>query len=128
MRDFYLENDDTLFCENTPEIFNTDIGYNHEELKATPTDDLLVLRKAIFAYLKSPNLKKRNPNYLKLFRRLNEERKSRSSAEKDKFNKNKDKVFFKIFKFFSSIKYFYLTGLNGNFPQISLRRKRVVTC
>merc|ERR1712032_102915 len=98
MRDSILisQNDDTLISENMPEIINTDIGYNHEELQATPSDDLLVLRRAIYAYLKSPNLKKRNPNYLKLFRRLNEELKNRNLTEKDEFTMNKNK-FEKIF-------------------------------
>merc|ERR1712032_444276 len=97
MRDSILisQNDDTLISENMPEIINTDIGYNHEELQATPSDDLLALRRAIYSYLKSPNLKKRNPNYLKLFRRLNEELKIRNLTDKDKTKKSEkfEKIF-----------------------------------
>lgn len=83
MKDYFMsqtqaQNDENQISENTIEIINTDIGYNNEELKATSTDDLIVLRRAIYSYLKSPNLKKRNPNYLKLFRRLNEELKNRN--------------------------------------------------
>ncbi len=76
-------------AEINSEIINTDIGYNDEELKASTTEDLIVLRKAIFSYLKSPNLKKRNPNYLKLFKRINEELKIRNLIEDNKSKSNK---------------------------------------
>mgnify|MGYP000878440859 CR=1 FL=1 len=95
----FNKNDDTLFSEITPEIINTDIGYNHEELKATSTEDLIVLRRAIFSYLKSPNLKKRNPNYLKLFRRLNEELKNRNLTENELINKKVKNLFYNYSKY-----------------------------
>jgi hypothetical protein len=96
MRDsfFITQNDDTFISESSTEIKNTDIGYNHEELAATSTEDLIVLRKAIYSYLKSPTLKKRNPNYLKLFQRLNEELKTRKLTDKDKINMIFDKVIY----------------------------------
>ena len=89
---------------------NTNIGYEKEELKKTSTDDLLILRKAIYSYLKSPNLKKRNPNYLKLFKRLEEEIKTRniSFAQKFEFKIERVFLFFKnFFIFFISLLYFY---------------------
>jgi len=93
MRYFFFTNqqtDDSYISENITEIVNTDIGYNQEELDAQTTDDLLVLRRAIFAYLKSPTLKKRNPNYLKLFKRINVEIKKRKILEDEKLDKKSE--------------------------------------
>ena len=97
MRDFFLTNhqtDDSFISESISEIVNTDIGYNQEELDATTTDDLLVLRRAIYSYMKSPTLKKRNPNYLKLFKRINEELKERKVLEEEKTGKKSEIVNF----------------------------------
>ena len=102
MRDFFTtcQNDETFISEITTEIVNTDIGYNQEELDATPTDDLMVLRTAIYSYLKSPTLKKRNPNYLKLFKRINEELNRRKLLEEDKTVKKFEIVKFKKINLF----------------------------
>lgn len=72
---------DDSYHDFASENKNTDIGYDHTEIAATSTEDLLVLRRAIYSYLKSPNLKKRNPNYLKVFKRINEELKLRKSKD-----------------------------------------------
>merc|ERR1711957_494794 len=93
MRDFFFTNqqtDDSFISDSITEIVNTDIGYNQEELDATTTDDLLVLRRAIYSYMKSPTLKKRNPNYLKLFKRINEELKERKVLEEEKTGKKSE--------------------------------------
>jgi len=63
---------------------NTDVGYDKDEIKQTSTQDLIMLRKATFSYLKSPNLKKRNPNYLKLFKRITEELHKRKLTQEEK--------------------------------------------
>ena len=90
MRDFFTisQTDESLISESCSEIINTDIGYNQKELDATSTDDLVILRRAIYSYLKSPTLKKRNPNYLKLFKRIKDELKTRKSLEEGKSNLN----------------------------------------
>merc|ERR1712151_408433 len=74
--------DETIISESTE--VNTDIGYDKEELNNTTTEDLLILKRAIYSYLKSPNLKKRNPNYMKLFKRINEELKRRKGTQEEK--------------------------------------------
>lgn len=81
---YCVNNETFLSNDNKNENKNTDIGYNQEEINATSTEDLIIIRKAIFAYLKSPNLKKRNPNYVKAFKRINEELKKRKIKEEEK--------------------------------------------
>ena len=107
MRDFYINSkqdqiDETLISESCSELIktiNTDIGYNQEELDSTSSEDLFILRKAIYSYLKSPNLKKRNPNYLRLFKKINQELRIRKLIEDEKKNQffkkviNKDLIF-----------------------------------
>lgn len=81
---FRMDENSYAYDSNTGERKNTDIGYNQDEIKATTTEDLIMLRKAIFSYLKSPILKKRNPNYLKLFKRINEELQKRKLTQEEK--------------------------------------------
>jgi len=76
--------EENSIIEYSSEPINTDIGYSQDEIIATSTEDLIMLRKAIYSYLKSPNLKKRNPNYLKVFKRINEELKKRKLKPEDK--------------------------------------------
>ena len=76
--------DESFSKENPLENKNTDIGYSQDEIIATSTEELLVLRKAIYSYLKCPNLKKRNPNYLKVFKRINEDLRKRKAINPQK--------------------------------------------
>jgi hypothetical protein len=99
MRDFFInsQTDETVISESCSELIktiNTDIGYDQKELNSTSSEDLFILRKAIYSYLKSPNLKKRNPNYLKLFKRINDELKIRKLLEDERRNK----IFGKVIK------------------------------
>jgi hypothetical protein len=84
--------DESFTKENPLENKDTDIGYSQDEIIATSTEDLLVLRKAIYSYLKCPNLKKRNPNYLKVFKRINEELRKRKAINPQKDFKAKAKT------------------------------------
>lgn len=94
-----FKNEETLLNENAIELIKTDIGYNNEELKATSLDDLLILKRAIYYYLKSPNLKKRNPNYLKLYKRIIEELRERNPLGQ-KQNSKSEKVINKFYQNF----------------------------
>lgn len=67
----------------------TEVGFNKEEIKKTPTDDLLALRKSVLLYLKSKKLKKRNANFMEVYQRINEELKERKSqTKKEEESKN----------------------------------------
>ena len=52
---------------------NTFIGFDQEEILKSETEDLLTIRRAVYGYLKSTKLKKRNANFMAVFHRLNKE-------------------------------------------------------
>lgn len=76
---------------------NTFIGFDHEEIEKTSTNDLLTIRRAVYDYLKSTKLKKRNANFIDVFRRMTEELQKRNVLPKrDKKRQNrqgKEKLF-----------------------------------
>jgi len=53
-----------------------------DEIKKTSTEDLIILRSSILAYLKSKKLKKRNSNYMSVFLRMNYELSQRKKSPK----------------------------------------------
>ena len=84
------ESEDNLSFQSKIESNNTYIGYDKNEIAATPTEELIILKRAIYSYLKSPTLKNKNPNYLKVFKRMNEELKTRK--DKDNYNNKEPKI------------------------------------
>lgn len=52
---------------------NTFIGFDEKEINKTSTEDLLLLRRPVYAYIKSTKLKKRNANFIEVFKRINRE-------------------------------------------------------
>ena len=60
---------------------NTFIGFDQTEINKTSTEDLLSLRKAVYGYLKSTKLKKRNGNFMEVFYRINNELKKRNKKD-----------------------------------------------
>ena len=54
-------------------IKGSDVGFDIDEIKATPTEELKTIRRSIFEYLKSTKQKKRNANFKEAFLRINEE-------------------------------------------------------
>lgn len=76
---------------------NTFIGFDKEEIKNTPTNDLLTIRRAVYDYLKSTKLKKRNANFIDVFRRMTEELQERNVLpkrdKKKQIRQGKEKLF-----------------------------------
>jgi hypothetical protein len=58
---------------------NSFIGFEQEEIDQTETEDLLTIRRAVYGYLKSKKLKKRNANFMEVFCRINRELKKRNT-------------------------------------------------
>jgi hypothetical protein len=58
---------------------NSFIGFEQEEIDQTETEDLLTIRRAVYGYLKSNKLKKRNANFMEVFCRINRELKKRNT-------------------------------------------------
>jgi len=58
---------------------NSFIGFRQEEIDQTETEDLLTIRRAVYGYLKSKKLKKRNANFMEVFCRINREIKKRNN-------------------------------------------------
>ncbi len=54
-------------------VRNTFIGFDEEEIKTTSTEDLLLIRGAVYGYLSSKKLKRRNANFKEVFERISEE-------------------------------------------------------
>lgn len=67
---------------------NTFIGFDLEEIKKTSSSDLLMIRKPIYAYLKSTKLKKRNANFIDVFKRINNELRERNIIPSKKPQQN----------------------------------------
>ncbi len=57
---------------------NTFIGFDQYEIENTSTPDLLMIRKPVYQYLKSTKLKKRNANFIDVFKRINKELRDRN--------------------------------------------------
>lgn len=110
-----FQSEETFSSESNLETENTDIGYSKDEIKATSTEDLLTLRGAILSYLKSATLKRRNPNYLKVFKRINKELLKRKAFNTEKPNKNNKESSFKIYKNNKEVKkQFFVISENHN--------------
>ncbi len=67
-----------------------------DEIKKTSTQDLMILRSSIIAYLRSKRLKKRNSNYMNVYVRMNYELNLRKknlnfSSFSDAINETEDK-------------------------------------
>jgi hypothetical protein len=62
----------------------TDIGFDMAEIKQNSTEDLLVLRSSIYAYLNAKRLKKRNSKYMDVYIRINKELSLRKAENQDK--------------------------------------------
>jgi hypothetical protein len=60
----------------------TDIGFDMAEIKQNSTEDLLMLRRSIYDYLNAKNLKKRNPKYMDVYKRINKELSLRNAENK----------------------------------------------
>lgn len=50
-----------------------DLGYESDELAVTTSEDLIILKNAIINHLKSSKIKKRNPSFYLLLKRINNE-------------------------------------------------------
>ncbi len=83
----------TIFDKNLEESFSynfgsdkeyTDIGYSQDEIAKSTNEELIIISRAIHSYFHSRNLKKRNPNYMKAFKRINEELKKRKLNNQEK--------------------------------------------
>jgi hypothetical protein len=61
---------------------NSFIGFDQDEIENTTNDDLLTIKRAIYKYLKSTKLKKRNANFMEVFYRINKEIKKRKLSYK----------------------------------------------
>ena len=57
-------------------IKGSDVGFDIDEIKATPTEELKTIRRSIFEYLKSTKQKKRNANFKEAFLQLNDKEKN----------------------------------------------------
>ena len=56
---------------------NSFIGFKQEEIDKTDTEDLIMIRRAVYGYLKSKKLKKRNANFRDVFFRITRELRKR---------------------------------------------------
>lgn len=63
---------------------NTFIGFDNEEITRTSSEDLVRIRKSVYAYITSPNLKKRNADFIDCFKRISRELKARGVVSKTK--------------------------------------------
>jgi hypothetical protein len=64
---------------------NSFIGFDKEEIEKSSTTDLLMIRKPVLEYLRSTKLKKRNANFMDVFKRINKELRARKILQiKDK--------------------------------------------
>jgi hypothetical protein len=63
-------------------VRNTFIGFDEKEIKQTSTEELFVIRKAVSGYLNSKKLKRRNANFKEVYRRINQELRSRGVTPK----------------------------------------------
>lgn len=73
---------------------NTFVGYDLEEISKTTSDDLLMLRRAIYGYLSSDKLKKRNKNFITVYNNINKELVNRNVLKHSvKISKNVNSFF-----------------------------------
>lgn len=71
------------FIQNLTYVRNSYIGFDKEEIRMTPTADLITIRKAVLGYIRSTKLKKRNVNFLEVYKRINSEIKEREVNERN---------------------------------------------
>jgi len=79
---------------------NTFIGFDQEEIEKTSTNELLMVRKHVYEYLKSTKLKKRNANFIEVFKRINKELRTRNilPAKQLKEKRNGKEIVFNLIK------------------------------
>lgn len=78
-----------VVAEGTNFDYNTFIGFDNTEVQKIPTKELLSLKNAMFSYLNSKTLKKRNANYKLAYVNIVKELKRRKEQIKEK---NKEKI------------------------------------
>jgi hypothetical protein len=66
--------------EHNTASFKNFVGYDEEEVKRTSTEDLLILRKTILAYLKKNSSRKRSVSFREVYSRIMDELERRKSA------------------------------------------------
>jgi hypothetical protein len=72
--------------------FQTNVGFDFDEIKQTSTDDLVSMKESIAFYFSSKKRKIKNFNYRDLYERINAELEVRKKVEEEKTKEEREKL------------------------------------